>query len=369
MKITELLSNFDVSGRLVLAQPFGNGNINDTYLAVYRNTFNETQVILQRVNKKVFKKPEDIMANMHVLCEHCHRKLEREADSSDRVWQMPRIVNTKDGKDFVRDEKGDVWRVITRILSAHAFDTAQSPEHAMECGAALGHFHYLVSDLEPKKIKDPLPGFHITPLYLKAYDKTIERGKHAKALLSGSTEARRLAKFVEERRPLATLFADGIKSGALKVRMFHGDPKVNNIMIDDFTGKGTAMIDLDTVAPGLAQVDFGDAIRSICNPAGEEADNLNNVMLDETLCAAFCRGYMREAREFMGPADRESLYDSIRLLPFELGLRFFQDYLAGDVYFKVSQPEQNLNRARVQFRLCESIEAREHSIRHLLDTL
>jgi len=369
MKVTELLSHFDVSGQLVLAQPFGNGNINDTYLAVYRNTFDETQVILQRVNKKVFKKPEDIMANMHVLCNHCHRKLEREADSSDRVWQMPRIVQTKDGKDFVRDEKGDVWRVITRVLSAHAYDTAQSPEHAMECGAALGHFHYLVSDLDPKKIKDPLPGFHITPLYLKAYDKTIDRGKHAKALLSGSTEARRLAKFIEERRTLATFFTDGVKRGDLKVRMFHGDPKVNNIMIDDFTGKGTAMIDLDTVAPGLVQVDFGDAIRSICNPAGEEASNLNEVMLNETLCAAFCKGYMREAREFMSPADRESLYDSIRLLTFELGLRFFQDYLAGDVYFKVSHPEQNLNRARVQFRLCESVEAREHSIRHLLASL
>ena len=369
MKITELLSRFDVSGRLVLAQPFGNGNINDTYLAVYRNTFNETQVILQRVNKKVFKRPEDIMSNMHVLCDHCHRKLEREADRSDRVWQMPRIVKAKDGKDFVRDSKGDVWRVITRVLSAHAFDTAQSPEHAMECGAALGHFHYLVSDLDPKKIKDPLPGFHITPLYLKAYDRTLDRGKHAKALLSASTEARRLAKFVEERRPLATAFTEGVKRGELKVRMFHGDPKVNNIMIDDFTGKGTAMIDLDTVAPGLVQIDFGDAIRSICNPAGEEASNLSEVMLDETLCSAFCKGYMREAREFMSDADRESLYDAIRLLPFELGLRFFQDYLAGDVYFKVSQPEQNLNRARVQFRLCESIEAREHSLRRLLASL
>ena len=366
MKVTELLSKFDISGRLVLAQPFGNGNINDTYLAVYRNTFTETQVILQRVNSKVFRHPEDIMANMLAVCAHCHRKLEREADVSDRVWQMPRIVMTKDGSNFVRDEKGEVWRVITRILSARAFDTAQSPEHAMECGAVLGHFHYLVSDLPTRRIKDPLPGFHITPRYLHAYDRTLAKGKHAKSLLSASTEARRLAKFIEERRSLASFFTDGVARGDLKVRMFHGDPKVNNIMIDDFTGKGTAMIDLDTVAPGLVQVDFGDAIRSICNPAGEETTNLNAVMLDETLCAAFCRGYMREAREFMTDADRESLYDSIRLLTFELGLRFFQDYLAGDVYFKVSHPEQNLNRARVQFRLCESIEARELSIRRLL---
>ena len=151
--------------------------------------------------------------------------------------------------------------------------------------------------------------------------------------------------------------------------MFHGDPKVNNIMIDDVTGKGTAMIDLDTVSPGLVHVDFGDALRSICNPAGEEATNLAQVVFDEDLATAFCKGYMREAGSFMTDADRAYLYDSIRLLPFELGLRFFQDFLAADVYFKTSTPGQNLNRARVQFRLCESVEARERSIRSMLERL
>jgi hypothetical protein len=140
-------------------------------------------------------------------------------------------------------------------------------------------------------------------------------------------------------------------------------------MIDDVTGKGTAMIDLDTVSPGLVHIDFGDALRSICNPAGEEELNLTKVIFDEDLCRAFCKGYMREAGAFMTDADREHLFDSIRLLPFELGLRFFRDYLNGSVYFKTKTPEQNLNRASVQFRLCESIEARERSIRDLLKRL
>jgi hypothetical protein len=116
-------------------------------------------------------------------------------------------------------------------------------------------------------------------------------------------------------------------------------------------------------------MDFGDALRSICNPAGEEETNLAKVVFDEDLATAFCKGYMREAGSFLTDADRAYLYDSIRLLPFELGLRFFQDYLAGNVYFKTSKPEQNLNRARVQFRLCESVEARERSIRGVLRKL
>ena len=176
MELSVLINKFNIKGRLVALQPFGNGNINDTYLAIYRNTFTETQVILQRVNRKVFTQPEAIMSNMHEVTKHCHEKLEADAkaDRDDRVWQMPRIIKAKDSKDFVTDEKGEVWRVITRIMSAHAFDVAQGPEHALECGAALGHFHYLISDMNPKVLSDPLPGFHITSGYLKQYDATLK---------------------------------------------------------------------------------------------------------------------------------------------------------------------------------------------------
>lgn len=178
-----------------------------------------------------------------------------------------------------------------------------------------------------------------------------------------------MAKFIEARRDFAQTLQQALDRGELKLRMMHGDPKVNNIMIDDFTGKGTAMIDLDTVSPGLIHYDFGDALRSICNNAGEDEQNLSKVVFDLDLCEAFCKGYMAHARAFLTDADRRYLYDSIRLITFELGLRFFQDYLAGSVYFKIRHPEQNLNRARVQFRLCESIEARERMIRDLLARL
>ena len=370
MSLAVMMNEFNVTGRLVTLVPFGSGNINDTFLGVFRNTFTETQVILQRVNRKVFPRPEEIMVNMHTITHHCHAKLEHDArlGRDDRVWQMPQIVKTKKGADFLRDDKGDVWRVITRVLSAHAFDTAQSPEHALECGSALGHFHYLLSDLSPASIIDPLPGFHVTSGYLKHYDRILKT-KGAKARMGASMEARRMARFVEERRQFAVCLEEAVASGELVKRMFHGDPKVNNIMIDDFTGKGTAMIDLDTVSPGLVQVDVGDAVRSICNPAGEEETNLGKVTFDEDLFFAFMKGYMKEAGNFMTDADREYLYDAIRLLPFELGLRFFQDYLAGDKYFKVRQPGQNLNRARVQFRLCEAIEAREGKIRDMIKRL
>ncbi len=369
MELSLLVNQFDIEGRLVTIVPTGNGNVNDTYLAVYRNTYDEHQVIMQRINRNVFPQPEAIMGNLHKLAAHSHPKLEREADHADRIWQMPQIIRSRTGGDYVLDEHNDVWRVITKIPSATAYDEAQGTEHAMECGAVLGHFHWTVADLPPETMVDPLPGFHITPRYLAKYDEILDRNPLAKERLAASMEARRLAKFIDDRRGFAATLQNALKKGELALRMMHGDPKVNNIMIDDFTGKGTAMIDLDTVSPGLIHYDFGDALRSICNHVGEEEQNLSKVIFDLDLCESFCKGYVSQAKDFMTDADRYYLYDSIRLITFELGLRFFQDYLAGNVYFKTHYPEQNLNRARVQFRLCESIESKERMIRELLSRL
>ncbi len=366
MNLADIAKQFTIAGRLVTINPTGKGNVNDTYLAIFRTTFSEERVIVQRINKRVFNHPEWIMENMRVVTDHVHRRLEREADQADRIWQLPRVIPARDGKDFVISDDGEYWRMITLIASATAHDTAQGAEHALEVGAVLGQFHRLISDLDPVRLRDTLPGFHVTPLYLKKYDDTI-RLKDVAARLDASVEARRLSRFVEARRELAGVLETARERGDLSLRLMHGDPKVTNIMIDDFTGKGTSIVDLDTVKPGLIHYDFGDALRSVCNPAGEEAEKLTDVYFDVDLCEAVIKGYMSYARDFLTAADRRYLFDSIRLITFELGLRFFQDYLAGNPYFKVRHEEQNLGRARIQFRLCESIEARESMIRKVLD--
>jgi Ser/Thr protein kinase RdoA (MazF antagonist) len=154
--------------------------------------------------------------------------------------------------------------------------------------------------------------------------------------------------------------------GDLGLRTTHGDPKVGNIMIDEATGRGTCIVDLDTVQPGLVHYDIGDAMRSVCNPAGEDASELGSVIFDLELFSMIYRGYQAHAKDFLSQADHRHLFDCIHLIPLELGIRFLADHLAGDVYFKVRYPGHNLRRALVQFKLAESIEAREPSIRKVL---
>ena len=188
---------------------------------------------------------------------------------------------------------------------------------------------------------DTLPGFHITPGYLAQYDETLASEK-GQEMLNSSMEAMRLGRFVENRREFLSVLEDARESGELKVRPVHGDPKITNIMIDQITGKGTCIIDLDTVKPGLVHYDFGDAVRSSCNPAGEETSDLSEVYFDVDLFEALVKGYLGEAGEFLTDNDRKYLFDSVRLITFELGLRFFADFLAGDVYFKTIYDGQNL---------------------------
>jgi len=366
MKAALLAQEFAVDGRLVTVTPTGMGNVNDTYLAIFRTTFSEQRFILQKLNLQVFTSPEAVMHNIKVITEHVHQRLEEEAHLSDRIWQLPRIIPTKDGADYLIDADGECWRAISLIASATAFEKIQSPEHAHEAGFVLGQFQRLIADVPVEQLKDTLPGFHITPQYLKKMDAALET-KDGKALLKSSAAAEHCYRFIQERRDWCSVLEDAKESGDLRLRPIHGDPKVANIMIDNATGKGTCIIDLDTVKPGLIHYDFGDCLRSVCNPAGEETTDLGGVLFDTDLCAAIVRGYMTFARRFMTEADRRYLFDSIRLITFELGLRFFADFLAGDKYFKVRAEGQNLNRAAVQLKLCESIEMREPVILKILE--
>jgi Ser/Thr protein kinase RdoA (MazF antagonist) len=360
-----IASQFDVDGRLVTVAPMGDGNVNDTYLALFRTTFSEQRLILQRINQSVFSSPETLMHNMRVVTDHAHRRLEAEAHLSDRIWQLPRIIPSRSGQDFAIDAEGGYWRAISYIASAHSFEKVQNLEHAHQVGLVLGHFQRLICDLPVDQLSEIIPDFHITPTYLESLDRALETDEGQQRLHS-SSEAEHCLRFIQQRREWCSVLEDAKHKGLLQARPIHGDPKVGNVMIDDITGKGTCIVDLDTVMPGLIHYDFGDALRSCCNPAGEETTDLSSVIFDVDLCREIIRGYLTYASEFLTKEDRLYLYDAIRVMTFELGLRFYTDFIKGNVYFKSSYDGQNLHRARVQFKLVESIEIREPIIRKML---
>jgi Ser/Thr protein kinase RdoA (MazF antagonist) len=363
---------FTPQGLVLDVRAYGSGNVNDTFLVTVGSahpTFpldspGEQHFILQRLNLRVFRRPELVMGNLVTFTEHVRRRLMRTPLSPGFRWEVPRVLLTRDGRDHFLDAQGAFWRALSFIEGAETLDTIKDLGHAGEVGYALGRFHQLLSDLAPERLADTLPGFHITPLYLRHYDEVL--AQHG---APPSPEVNFSLEFVKLRREWVHVLEEAKGQGRLRLRPVHGDPKVNNVMVDTLTGRAVALVDLDTVKPGLVHYDIGDLLRSGCNPLGEETARWEEVRFDPDLGRAILEGYLPVARNFLTENDYEYLYDAIRLIAFELGLRFFTDYLAGNVYFKVRHREHNLARALVQFKLTESIEAQAAAMGAILRDL
>ncbi len=356
-----IADQFAHQGSIVRVEPLGNGNINDTFLVGLADA-EQTQFVLQRINSQVFRQPEWVMRNMRVLTDHVHQRLQ--TTPPDRRWELPRVIATKAGPDCWSPADGSFWRALSFIDGARSVDTLPDAAHAQEVGYALGMFHNLVSDLAPAKLADTLVGFHITPVYLQHYHEVLA-GNQTKV----SPEAAYCHRLIADRAAWVPVLETAKAQGKLPVRLMHGDPKVNNVMFDIVTQKAVSIVDLDTVKPGLVHYDVGDCLRSGSNPAGEETHQWEAVQFDRDRCREILQGYFSVAKYFFTDNEYEFLFDAIRLITFELGLRFFTDYLAGNVYFKVKYPEHNLARALVQFKLTESIELQSAPIRTLIQDL
>ncbi len=338
---------------------FGHGIINDTYLVVLEHQ--AKQFIVQRINTDVFKDPAAIMHNLRLVSEHVRNRIRISGSWLETEWQMLQVIPTRDGRDFFVDAKENFWRAIHFIRDAYPLERISSLAEAEEVGRAVGIFHRLTRDLKPELLRETLPGFHNIEQYLQHYDAV--RGR-----MGSSRYADEFCRnFITARRSWAPVLEKARKGKALRAQVVHGDPKINNIMINSRSGKAVSIIDLDTMMPGLVHYDIGDCLRSCCNIMGEEAFDPGAVRFDLGRCKAVLTGYTTVARSFLTSRDFDFLFDAVRLIPFELGLRFYTDFLEGNRYFEVSRDSQNLDRARVQFKLVESIEQQEEAVRLLIE--
>jgi Ser/Thr protein kinase RdoA (MazF antagonist) len=357
---------FDLPGEIRAIAPLGSGNVNDTYLV----QAGDQRYVLQRLNTQVFRRPELVMRNLQVLGRHVGSRLQAVQGTArqllaGRRWELPQVVCTRDDDQAWHCcESGGFWRTLTYVADARSVDVIEHRQQARELGWGLGLFHLLISDLPVDQLADTLEGFHVTPRYLSAYHRALVTTSVPRSPLAEECVA-----FIRDREAFAEVLEQAHQRGELPLRPIHGDPKINNMLLDSGSGEAIALIDLDTVKPGLVHYDIGDCLRSCCNPLGEETTDFDAVRFDLDLAAAILEGYLSVAGGFLSATERHYITDAARLISFELGLRFFSDYLTGSTYFRADHPEHNLHRAVVQFRLTASIERQESELRALVDRL
>ncbi len=328
--------------------PLGNGLINDTFWVKTESM----QFVLQRINSTVFPKPLNIMDNLLQLNQHQEQNPNRPVK-----LKIPALLKTLAHNDFYLDEHNDCWRALEFIENTESLEMLANVDQAQQVGLALGHFHSLLSDLDSSLLHDTLPGFHVAPEYIKSYQRVLTT-----TFVQSDPDSLYCAEFIAGYKHLAVDLETAKARGLLALRVIHGDPKLNNFLFDKDSKKIISLIDLDTIKPGLVHYDIGDCLRSCCHKQGSNEFDLE-------LCAVILESYLSEASTFFSAYDYDYLYTAIQLLPFELGLRFYTDFLEGNQYFKVTDPKQNLNRALAQFKLCESIIDQELAIKTLIKQL
>jgi hypothetical protein len=345
------------SGELLGVSRFGSGNINDTYLARFSNR----SLVVQRINGKVFPDPRKIAGNMEVV----GRCIDA-AVAPGEEFVYPRLVLDRAGNTLWVDPEGACWRASDFVGSAATSAVVKDPTHAGEVGRIIGRFHRLTAGVDVSALHDTLPGYRNCPGHLARYDAAVAAGTGMGRTRMGAEGVRDMMQFVAARRGKGDVLEAAGASGRCRTLVMHGDPKADNVLIDSRSGRGVGLVDFDTVKPGLWAYDFGDACRSVCNPAGEDAP-AGGAVFDMARFRAFAGAYISEVLPAMPESERLVLGPSVWLQTFELGVRFLADYLAGDVYFRVSDGDRNRRRAMTQFDLCRDIEFRAAEIDEAID--
>ncbi len=348
---------FQIYGEFVGAEPYGSGHINDTYRAVFDQAGAPARYIIQRINHNIFKTPVAVMENIRRVTAHLAAKAAGAPDFSRRVLTL---VSTRDGGFYHRDEQANHWRAYLFIEKARTCDAVESAAQAFKAARAFGAFQKLLADLPAPRLHDTIPDFHHTPKRFAALEKAIAADAANRSRLALAE-----IEFALRRKEICGVLLDA----NLPERVTHNDTKFNNVMLDEATGEGICVIDLDTVMPGLALYDFGDMVRTTTSPAREDERDLSKVGLQLPMFEALARGYLSSAGEFLTPSEKKLLSFAGKLITFEIGLRFLTDFLAGDTYFKVHREGHNLDRCRTQFKLVESIERQETAMDKLVESI
>ena len=346
----KVISKFDLDVELISCERYGEGHINETYLAVVKEDGKEKNYIVQKINSKLFKDVDKLMNNIRLVTEFNRAKIIERGGNPDR--ESLSIVYAKDGKPYHYCACCDAYfRIYKFITDAIAYQVVEKPEHFYESAVAFGNFANLLAEFDAKELYEVLPDFHNTEKRFRDFEASLKADKMGRA-----ASVKEEIDFYLSRKDYCGRIVNLLKTGEMPTKVTHNDTKLNNVMIDANTGKNVAVIDLDTIMPGSICYDFGDSIRFGCNPAAEDEPDLSKVNFDINLFESYAKGYLSAVGKGATQIERDNLAFGAILMTYECGMRFLADYLDGDVYFRTHREGHNLDRTRTQIKLVKDME-------------
>ena len=356
-----ILPAYSLPGRLVSAAPHGSGHINETYAAAFADGSATRRYVFQKINHRIFKNVPGLMDNVRRVTAHIADKVRATAGEA-AAKRVLHLVSARDGRAFVQDEGGGYWRVYDFIEGAHTVDRVTNEAQARVAAAAFGEFQAQLADLPGGRLVETITNFHHTRSRFENFRRAVSENVAKRAVEVGAE-----IEFAFSREADADLLLGLLARGEISERVTHNDTKINNVMLDDVTGATVAVIDLDTIMPGLPLYDFGEMVRTSASSTMEDDPNAANMHVVLPSFRALVEGYLASAvGGVLNSTERAHLGFAGKLMTYENGLRFLTDYLQGDTYYKIKHPKHNLDRCRTQFALVRSIETAQGEMTRII---
>lgn len=337
---------------------FGNGHINSTFIAKR----GEDDYVLQLINTNVFKNPVDMLSNIRKVTKHIKKKITEEGGDTER--EVINLLKTTDGSYVYCAPTGEAYRAYRFIDDSITIEGNATPEEFYQAGFGFGRFQRYLADFPVTELVETIENFHNTPLRVEKLKQTIKEDKFDRVKTCND-----IIEYVLKYEKDADLVTKGIENGEIPLRVTHNDTKLNNILFDEKTKEALCVIDLDTVMPGSMLYDFGDAIRYGASTAAEDEVDLDKVSVNLELFESFARGFVSQLKDSITPKEAELMAFSAKLMTYELVVRFLDDYLSGDCYFKTSYPGHNMIRARNQMKICQDMDLKMNQMNKIIEDI
>ncbi len=352
--INKILDNYNIKGKLINIKEDNTGNINKTYIITFINNDIEYKYLVQQINTNVFNDPYILMENILGVTNYLKEQMILNNDNNHKVLE---IIKTKDNNPmcYIYDDKGikRCYRIYKYIDNSISYDKSFNKDIVYNTGKAFGNFQKLLNNYPMNSLNETIKNFHDTK---KRYDKLI---KDINNLSNDRVkEAYQEIEFIIKHQTICDLIINKLNNNIIPYRVTHNDTKVNNVLMNKETLDYLAVIDLDTVMPGSMLFDYGDGIRSTACTCLEDEHDLTKVKIDLELFESYTRGYLSEISDCITQEELNLMAKSIEIITLELAIRFLNDYINGDTYFKVEYNKQNLYRTKAQLALVKDIETK-----------
>ena len=342
---------FQLPGSISSIVPFGSGHIHNTYLVTCRAPDNPS-FVLQHFNDQVFRSPDQVMNNISKVLKHIEKS---------KTSESMQIVPTKNKGLLHKTDQGVCWRMYTYVEQSVSFDKPQNPDQSTAAAGAFGNFLNLLSTLDSDELFTTIPNFHNLKVRYKNLQTQI-----ASTTGSRIQDCQTEIELATKRASKVAEYAKYLNHPEVPLRITHNDTKLNNVLFRKGTNQAISVVDLDTVMPGLLLYDFGDMARTFCSST-LEGDKDTQPKFRRPYFEALCQGFFIEFQSKISSTELQSLKIGPWWMTFIMGIRFLTDYLAGDIYYNVNFPKQNLLRARNQLLLLLEIEKEQDFISRTID--